>query len=68
MTRKRTHTILDGLGETPLVGISDIVRDLLEAEHDRLMRDHYDDDVTAECDACFIIARTLARIITVVPS
>ena len=56
---KNDHTI---------VGIADIVRGLLETEHDRLMRDHYDDDVTADCDGCrhaAIIARTLATVIVI---
>lgn len=62
------HTIVDGLDVTPLVGIADIVRGLLETEHDRLMRDHYDDDVRAACDGCrhaAIIARTLATTIEI---
>ena len=64
----RSHTILDGLDITPMVGIADIVRDLLETEYDRLLTDHYGDDVTAECDGCrkaAIIGRTLATVISV---
>jgi hypothetical protein len=60
------HKITDGLTETPLVGIADIIRRLLDTEHERLIRDHFDDDPNAACDACrhaAIIARTLATTI-----